>query len=111
MLDRREARRLAAEGMSADAIAAAMGAHPSAVKRALDLAAPERYHRPTLAQGDLGTQVRQVLARYPRMKAPDIAYRIGYTGPPRTLRHVIAAVRADMERSPDEHHGAPRQPR
>lgn len=86
-------RAAASAGLTVKEIAYAAGADPRTVRKALSPEAPLTYHRPRLADGPLGDQVRSVLSQYPRMKAPAVAYRLGYTGPMSTLRLVISQVR------------------
>ena len=97
MYDRAPIRQAAASGLSVEEIAEATGITTTTVRRALDLTRPATYHRPSSLDA-IGPQVREVLARYPRMKAPAVAYRIGWTGSMRTLRHVVATVRAEIEK-------------
>lgn len=97
MYDRVALRAAASAGLSVDEIAHATGATRTTVRRALNPDAPLNYHRVRAIDTEFGDAVRAVLARYPRMKAPAVAYRIGYDGPMRTLRHVIAQARATEE--------------
>ncbi|PHP52585.1 hypothetical protein [Actinomyces ruminis] len=97
MYDRAAIRALAAQGKTAGEIAASLGATITTVRRALDLSQPTAYQRDALADGPVGDQIRAVLAQYPQMKATGIAYRISWTGSMRTLRHVVAQIRAEHE--------------
>ena len=96
MYDRAPIRQAAASGLSVEEIAEATGITTTTVRRALDLTRPATYHRPSSLDA-IGPQVREVLARYPRLKTPAVAYQIGWTGSMRTLRHVVATVRAEIE--------------
>ncbi|SPT53788.1 Transposase and inactivated derivatives [Actinomyces bovis] len=98
MFDRVAIREAASAGLSVAEIAQSVGATSATVRRALDPAAPVTYQRARLVDGDIGAQIRQVIARNPRMKAPGIAYQVGWRGSMRTLRHVIQQIkRQDME--------------
>ena len=97
MFDRAAIRAAAAQGRSTEEIAADFGATVATVRRALDLSLPATYRRDSLADGPVGDHIRAVLSQYPQMKATGIAYRVGWTGSMRTLRHVVAQIRAEHE--------------
>ncbi|WP_136192435.1 hypothetical protein [Actinomyces procaprae] len=97
MYDRAAIRAMAAQGKTVEEIAATLGATITTVRRALDLSRPATYQRDAFADGPVGDQIRAVLAQYPQMKATGIAYRIGWSGSMRTLRHVVAQIRTEHE--------------